>query len=65
MAKLEVTRLLQNPLGEPAPEGERGDIVRVSDGAQKIYLTPQEFDRLPEKRLRELLALKAAGLHRG
>jgi ribosomal protein L9 len=65
VAKLEVTRLLQNPLGDLAPEGERGDIVRISDGVQKIYLTPHEFDRIPEKRLRELLALKAAGLHRG
>ena len=32
VAKLEVTRLLQNPLGDLAPEGERGDIVRISDG---------------------------------
>jgi hypothetical protein len=29
---LQVTRLLQNPLGQPAPEGVEGDIVRVSDG---------------------------------
>ena len=52
----EVTRLLQNPLGAPAPEGERGDIVRVSDGTRTIYLTPQEFDEASEQQLRYRLA---------
>jgi hypothetical protein len=47
VAKLEVTRLLQNPLGDPAPEGERGDIVRISDGVQKIYLPPHESTGSP------------------
>jgi ribosomal protein L9 len=55
-AALEVTRLLQNPLGSPAPEGARGDIVRVSDGARTIYLTPREFDEATEQQLRYRLA---------
>jgi hypothetical protein len=42
---LEVTRLLRNPLGRPAPEGDRGDVVRVGDGAMTIYLTPRECGR--------------------
>jgi hypothetical protein len=53
---LEVTRLLQNPLGHPAPEGERGDIVRISDGTRTIYLTPREFDEASEQQLRYRLA---------
>jgi hypothetical protein len=52
----EVTRLLQNPLGTPAPEGERGDIVSVSDGTRTIYLTPQEFDEASEQQLGYRLA---------
>jgi hypothetical protein len=54
--RLEVTRLLQNPLGQPAPEGQRGDIVRVSDGTCTLYLTPQEFDEISETQLRYRLA---------
>lgn len=54
--ELEVTRLLQNPLGRPAPEGERGDIVRVSDGTRTLYLTPQEFEEAAEQELRYRLA---------
>jgi hypothetical protein len=53
---LEVTRLLQNPLGHPAPEGERGDIVRISDGTRTLYLTPQEFDEASDQQLRYRLA---------
>lgn len=53
---LEVTRLLQNPLGHPAPEGERGDIVRISDGTRTIYLTPSEYDEASEQQLRYRLA---------
>jgi hypothetical protein len=53
---IEVARLLQNPLGQPAPEGERGDIVRVSDGTSTIYLTPREFDETTEQQLRYRLA---------
>lgn len=52
----DVTRLLQNPLGEPAPDGARGDIVRLSDGTSTIYLTPQEFDDATEQQLRYRLA---------
>jgi hypothetical protein len=43
MTGLRVQRLLQNPLGEQAPEGARGDIVRVSDGTRTVYLTPQDY----------------------
>ena len=60
-APLEVTRLLQNPLGEPAPAGARGDIVRVSDGTIAVYLTPAEFDAASESDLRYLLARQAVG----
>ena len=58
-APLEVTRLLQNPLGQAAPDGARGDIVRVSDGTVAIYLTPAEFDAAGEPELRYLLARQA------
>jgi hypothetical protein len=54
--ELEVTRLLQNPLGHPAPDGEQGDIVRVSDGTRTLYLTPREFDEASEQQLRYRLA---------
>jgi hypothetical protein len=57
MAALEVTRLLQNPLGHVAPPGQRGDIVRVSDGAATIYLDPVEYDAESEESLRAMLAL--------
>ena len=60
-APLEVTRLLQNPLGETAPAGARGDIVRVSDGTVAVYLTPAEFDAASESDLRYLLAQQAVG----
>jgi hypothetical protein len=50
-----VTRLLQNPHGQPVREGDRGDIVRVSDGATTIYLTPREYDDVSERQLRYLL----------
>ena len=53
---LQVTRLLQNPLGAPAPDGEPGDIVRVSDGTRTLYLTPHEFDEASEQQLRYRLA---------
>ena len=53
---LQVTRLLQNPLGQVAPEGAEGDIVRISDGTTTIYLTPREYARTTERELRRLLA---------
>ena len=59
---LQVTRLLQNPLGQVAPEGIKGDIVRVSDGDKTIYLTPAECSASTEDELQELLV--AAPLRR-
>lgn len=56
MADFQVVRLLQNPLGELAPAGQRGDIVRVSNGWATIYLDPNEFDRLSEAGLQRMLA---------
>ena len=56
MAELTVVRLLQNPLGQEASEGERGDLVRVSDGKSKLYLMPWEFDAADERTLRGMLA---------
>jgi ribosomal protein L9 len=53
---LEVTRLLQNPLGQVAPEDADGDIVRVSDGLATIYLTPKEYAQADEATIRRLLA---------
>jgi hypothetical protein len=50
------TRLLQNPLGRPAPPGARGDIVQVTDGQATIYLLPHEYDAADERHLRWLLA---------
>lgn len=55
MAELEVTRILQNPLGQEAPPGQRGDIVRVSDGRSKIYLDPAEYERTTRRELRARL----------
>ena len=56
MAGFEVTRLLANPLGQVAAVGQRGDIVRVSNGRATIYLDPAEFDAATEGRLEYLLA---------
>jgi hypothetical protein len=56
MAELTVVRLLQNPLGQEAPEGERGDLIRVSDGQSRLYLMPWEFDAVDERTLRWMLA---------
>ena len=58
---LVVTRLLQNPLGGVAPDGARGDIVRVSDGRTTVYLTPAEFDVTGEPEIRAQLAAAAVG----
>jgi Ribosomal protein L9, N-terminal domain len=59
MSDFTVVRLLQNPLGQKAPAGHRGDIVRVSDGRASLYLFPWEFEGADEVRLRWLLAQKA------
>jgi hypothetical protein len=56
MNDLVVVRLPQNPLGQEAPVGHRGDIVRVSDGRAALYLFPWEFETTDEARLRWLLA---------
>jgi hypothetical protein len=56
MARLRVTRLLQNPLGAVAPPGEAGDIVRVSDGRASVYLDPDEYDDLDEDTVRMMLS---------
>lgn len=56
MADLSVVRLLQNPLGQEAPEGERGDLVCVSDGQSRVYLMPWEFEAADERMLRWMLA---------
>jgi hypothetical protein len=53
---LVATRLLQNPLGMTAAPGDRGDIVRVSDGRASVYLLPHEYDAADERKLRWLLA---------
>jgi hypothetical protein len=58
--ELTIVRLLQNPLGQEAPAGQRGDLVRVSDGRARIYLLPGEFDGASPATLRWLLA-KAPG----
>ena len=64
MGELSVVRLLQNPLGQVAPEGERGDLVRVSDGRVSLFLLPSEFETADEKRLRWLLAQEVGRLSR-
>ena len=53
---LTVVRLLQNPLGEEAPPGERGDMVRVSDGESRVYLLASEFDTISPTELCWMLA---------
>ena len=53
---LTVVRLLQNPLGQQAPVGERGDLVRVSDGRARVYLLASEFDMVDVSALRWMLA---------
>lgn len=52
MSDLAVVRLLQNSLGQQAPVGHRGDIVRVSDSRASIYLFPWQFEAADEARLR-------------
>jgi hypothetical protein len=64
MTELVVTRLLQNPLGQPALDGERGDIVRVSDDQVAVYFTPWEYEQATEDNLRWRLARRAAGYDR-
>jgi ribosomal protein L9 len=56
MTNLQVTRLVANPLGDVAPPGERGDIVKVTNGSATIYLDPAEFAGMTERTLRRKLA---------
>ena len=58
MESLTVDRLLQNPLGSPAPPGHPGDMVRVSDGRKSVYLLPREYDAASLAHLRWLLAAR-------
>ena len=53
---LVATRLLQNPLGQRAEPGARGDMVQVTDGLATIYLLPHEYDAADDRSLRWLLA---------
>jgi Ribosomal protein L9, N-terminal domain len=53
---LTIVRILQNPLGQQAPPGERGDMVQVSDGRTRVYLLPSEFDMASPATLRWMLA---------
>ena len=64
MSSFSVVRLLQNPLGAIAPEGQRGDLVRVSDGTSTVYLMPWEFEAADDRDLRWLLARQGGGLTR-
>jgi hypothetical protein len=59
MTELTIARLMQNPLGQVAPAGHRGDMVRVSDGVSVLYLLPAEFDALSDDMLRTALLLAA------
>ena len=54
--ELTVVRLLQNPLGQEAPQGQRGDMVRISDGRTRLYRLPSEFDIATTAYLRWMLA---------
>lgn len=56
MNPLSITRLLQNPMGQPAPPGTPGDIIAVTDGITTIYLTPAEHADASEADLRYRLA---------
>ena len=56
-----VVRLLQNPLGQEAPPGERGDLVRVSDGRARVYLLAGEYEAATPVTLRWMLAQQRIG----
>ena len=62
MTDFRVVRLLQNPLGQVAPPGARGDLVRVSDATTSLYLFPWEFEAASEDELRWLLAQQAVSV---
>jgi hypothetical protein len=56
MSELVITRLMENPLGQIAPAGHRGDIIRVDDGVSRVYLLPAEFESLDDDMLRAKLS---------
>lgn len=56
MNELHITRLLLNPMGRSAPEGERGDIVRIADGLLTLYMDTTDFDACSEQTIRYRLA---------
>jgi hypothetical protein len=56
MAEFTVTRLLASPLGAVAEDGQRADLVRVSNGWATIYLDPAEYERSSEGGLLRKLA---------
>jgi|1186.fasta_scaffold145449_2 hypothetical protein len=62
MGDLRVVRLLQNPLGQVAPSGVRGDLVRVSDATTSLYLFPWELESMTEDELRCRLAQQSVSL---
>jgi hypothetical protein len=63
VSEIRAVRLLQNPLGQEAPTGERGDFVRITDGAISAYLTVPEFEAADRATLQWLLAREAARRH--
>ena len=56
MSEIRAVRLLQNPMGQAAPPGERGDFVRISDGEVSTYLTVHEFEAADQAALEWVLA---------
>ena len=63
MSEIRAVRLLQNPLGHEAPTGERGDFVRISDGAISAYLTVPEVEAADQATLHWLLARESTRRH--
>jgi len=59
VSEIRAVRLLQNPMGQEATPGERGDFVRISDGEISTYLTVHEFEAADRATLRWLLARDA------
>jgi len=59
VGEIRAVRLLQNPLGQEAAPGERGDFVRISDGEISAYLSVVEFEVADQATLHWLLARHA------
>ena len=58
MDEITATRILQDPLGTPAPPGQPGDLIKVSDGRTSVYLEPRDYEQASPEHLRWLLAAK-------